>query len=106
MAALLYRVAFRMPSAAAATLGCLLAFAPAVSAGAQDSAADCTVARLRGTATVLRDGSSSRLVPGAALRGDDQLVTGAKARLRITCRGGIELTIGPHSRGRTEERRD
>lgn len=57
----------------------------------------CVVSGLRGPATVLRDGSSTRLARGAALRSDDQLVTGAKARLRIGCSGGVEITIGPDS---------
>lgn len=93
MAARLYRVASCTPFAAAAALGCFLAFA----ARAQEPAAGCTVARISGTAVVLRDGGSSRLAPGASLGSDDQLVTGARARLRIACKDGVEITIGPDS---------
>lgn len=89
MAALQYR---RTPLAVVAALGCFLAFA----AQAQETGA-CLVAGLRGPATMLRDGSSSRLVRGAALRSDDQIVTGINARLRIACGGGVEITIGPDS---------
>src|SRR5690606_25523274 len=96
MAVLLHSSGFHAPCIAAAALGCLLASAMASSAGAQEAAA-CTVARLRGTAAVLRDGGSARLTAGAPLRGDDQIVTGARTRLRIACSNGVEITIGPDS---------
>lgn len=93
MAAPRCRIASRIPFAVLAAWGCVLA----VTAEAQAAADMCVVSGLRGPATVLRDGSSTRLARGAALRSDDQLVTGAKARLRIGCSGGVEITIGPDS---------
>ena len=93
MAAPQYRIASRIPCAAAAALGCVLAFA----AEAQEAAGSCIVSGLRGPATVLREGSSRRLAQGVKLQSDDQLVTGARARLRIDCSGGVEVTIGPDS---------
>lgn len=57
----------------------------------------CSVERIRGPATVLRDGTSLPLNRGMALRQDDQIVTGRKARIRIGCPGGADITIGPQS---------
>lgn len=96
MATLQHRIVRRIPAAAAA-LGCALAFAAQAQSQAQETAGTCTVSGLRGPATVLREGGSRRIVQGAKLQGDDQLVTGAKARLRIDCSGGVEVTIGPDS---------
>lgn len=89
-----HRVCRRCLRAIAAAAGFLLLAATAVQA---QEAGDCTVTRLRGPASVLRDGGSIRLVSGAALRSDDQLVTGDRALLRLACPDGIDVTVGADS---------
>ncbi len=63
-------------------------------AGAAEPPADCAVARLTGTATVLREGASLPLRPGTPLRPDDQVVTADGSRLAIACSDGSSFVIG------------
>lgn len=89
MAALQRQSGSRILLAVMAVLGCVLPFSVAA-----QSPEGCAVAALRGPAMILRDGNTIRVQAGTALRGDDQLVTGRRARLKIACRDGVEVTIG------------
>lgn len=90
LAALRKRIGSRIPLALMVMLGCALPVAVA----AQTSSGACTVAALRGPATILREGGALRAQTGTALHSDDQVVTGPRTRLKITCRDGAEVTIG------------
>lgn len=83
----------RIPLAALAVLGCTLP----VEVEAQTSPGACAVASLRGPATILRDGAAIPARTGTALHGDDQLVTGARSRLKVSCHAGFDITIGANT---------
>lgn len=57
----------------------------------------CTIMRQRGPVTILREGRQHRPATGAVVQADDQIITGNNARLRLTCSGGVDATIGPDS---------
>lgn len=61
---------------------------------AAEPSATCAVARLVGTATVLRGGTSLPLRLGAVLRQDDQVITGDGSRLAIACSDGSSFVVG------------
>lgn len=81
----------------AVTLGFLIALLAIPPADAQQRGENCTVMRQRGPVMILRDGRDDRPAVGAVIRADDQIVTGRNARLRLSCTGGIDATVGPNS---------
>lgn len=71
--------------------GCGLAAFPAAG---QTPGTACSIAALRGPAVILRNGASIRATDRTGLHSDDQIVAGPRARVKITCVTGLEMTVG------------